>query len=64
MTKFILYLVLTPIIIYSLESVNINIIFKKNKELKARLFYFFLAISIIYLVTQFFYDCLINIKIF
>lgn len=56
-TKFLLYLFITPFVIYSLDSVNINQIFKKNKVFQARLFYFFLALSIIYLVTNFIYDC-------
>ena len=42
-TKFLLYLFITPFVIYSLDSVNINQIFKKNKVFQARLFYFFLA---------------------
>ncbi len=55
--KFILYLLITPLTILALSSLNINQIFKKNKVLEARLFYFFLALSIIYLVTNFIYDC-------
>ncbi len=64
MIKLILYIIVIPLVIYSLNSININSIFKKNKVLEARLFYFFLAISEIYLVVNFLYDILENTKIF
>lgn len=54
--KFILYLIVGVLVIFSMDSLNINHIFKKNKVLQARLFYFFLTISLIYLVTNFIYD--------
>lgn len=55
--KFMLYSLITPFVILALNSLNINQIFKKNKVFEARLFYFFIAISLIYLVTNFIYDC-------
>ena len=55
--KFLLYLIVTPFVIFSLNSLNINQIFKKNMVFQARLFYFFIAIALIYLVTNFIYDC-------
>lgn len=64
MIKLILYIIITPLVIYSLDSININSIFKQNQITKARLFYFFLAISQIYLVVSFIYDLLENTKIF
>ncbi len=54
--KYFLYLIITIIVIWSLDSININSIFKKNKIWQARVFNFFLAISLIYLVTNFIYD--------
>lgn len=54
--KLILYLIVGIIVIWSMDSININQIFKKNRILQARVFYFFLTISIIYLVTNCFYD--------
>ncbi len=54
--KFFLYLVMTPIVIYSLDSLQINAIFKKNKVLQARIFYLLIALCLIYLTTQFVYD--------
>lgn len=54
--KYILYLFVTIITIWALDSININAIFKKNKILQARVFYFLLALSLIYLVTNCLYD--------
>lgn len=54
--KIILYLLITPLVAYSLDSLNINMIFKKNSVLKARLMYFFLTISLSYLVIGFLSD--------
>ena len=54
--KLILYILVGIAVIWSMDSININQIFKKNKITQARLFYFFLTISIIYLVTNCFYD--------
>ena len=64
MGKITLYFLTTLLVIISLDSVNINNIFKKNKIFQARLFYFFLAKSLIYLVTNFIYEIATTIKIF
>ncbi len=64
MGKIALYFLITVLVIISLDSININNIFKKNKIFQARLFYFFLAISLIYLVTNFIYEIATTIKIF
>ena len=55
-SKFFIYLITTPLVIYSLDSININQIFKKNKINQARVFYLILALCIIYLLTNFIYD--------
>ena len=54
--KYFLYFIVTIIVIWSLDSININAILKKKKIWQARVFYFFLAISLIYLVTNCIYD--------
>lgn len=61
--KFIIYIAVTILVIWSLESVNISQIFKKNRYYQARVFYFLLAASLIYLVTNFFWDLFLSIKI-
>ena len=61
--KFFIYILSTVLVILSMDSVNINKIFKKNKEPQARLFYFLLGISLIYLVTNFFMDLFTSLKL-
>ena len=55
MGKIALYFLITVLVIISLDSININNIFKKNKIFQARLFY---------LVTNFIYEIATTIKIF
>lgn len=62
--KFFLYIFSTIVVIWSMESVNINKIFKKNKVVQARIFYFSLGISLIYLVTNFFMDLFTSLKLY
>ena len=54
--KFILYIIVGFFVIWSMDSININQIFKKNKIYQARLFYFFITVALIYLVTNCIYD--------
>lgn len=54
--KFFLYLFSSVIVIYSMDSININQIFKKNKILQAKILYFLLAICMIELLTSFLYN--------
>lgn len=62
--KFFLYVAVTFLVIWAMDSVNINKIFKKDKILQARIFYFLLGISIIYLVTNFIFDIFSCTKLF
>lgn len=62
--KFFLYILVTIAVIWSMDSININQIFKKNRVIQARVFYFFLSISLIYLVTNFIMDLFTSGKIF
>ncbi len=61
--KIFLYIIVSIITIWSLDSVNINQIFKKNRGIQAATFYFLLGISIIYIVTNFIMDIYTSIKI-
>ena len=63
MLKFAVYLLSSIIVIWSIDSVNINGIFKKGKVVQARVFYVVIALVLIYLLANFLYD-FINIKIF
>ena len=54
--KLFIYIIVGIVTLWAMDSVNINYIFKKNKIEQARMFYLFVTLSIIYLVTNFFYD--------
>lgn len=54
--KFFLYVFSTIVVIYSIDSININQIFKKNKIPQAKIFYFLLAVCMIELLTSFLYN--------
>ena len=54
--KLVLYLFSSVIVIFSIDSVNINQIFKKNKVFQAKIFYFLIALCMIEILTQFFYN--------
>ncbi len=62
--KFFLYFGITLIVIWAMDSVNINQIFKKNvNPLQAKIMYFMMGLSIIYLVTNFILDLIESVKI-
>lgn len=62
MVKFILYLLVLPLVIFTMDSININAIFKKNKVMQAKIFYILLIFALSYLVCNFVYDFLYIIK--
>ncbi len=62
--KFMLYFVVTMIVIWAMQSVNINSLFKKNcNPLQARIMYFLMGLSMIYLITNFILDVVSSVKI-
>lgn len=61
--KFFVYILVTILVIWAMDSVNINKIFKKDHILQARVFYFLLGISLIYLVTNFLMDLFTSVKL-
>ncbi|MCI5701868.1 MAG: DUF1146 family protein [Erysipelotrichaceae bacterium] len=63
MTKFILYVLVSIITFWAMDGININEFFKKGQVIKARVMYFLILLSIIYLVTNFIYD-FVYLKIF
>ena len=60
MIKFILYLLVIPIIVWSMDSVNINAMFKKGDSnyYQARVMYMIIIASLSYLVVSFINDFL------
>ena len=63
MAKFAVYILSAIVVIWSMDAVNINAIFKKNKVIQARVFYLILAFILIYLLGSFLYD-FIYLKLF
>lgn len=62
--KFFLYFAVTIVVIWAMDSLNINSIFKKSANpLQAKVLYFFIGISIIYLVTNFILDLVSSVNI-
>lgn len=55
-TKTILYIIVVPLSIWALDSLNINGLFKRNRYYQARLLYFMLSMGLSYLVVNFLYD--------
>ena len=62
MVKFLLYLLVLPLVIYAIDSINFTNIFKKNKIVQARIFYILHIFGLSYLVCSFIYDFLYMIK--
>ena len=63
MLKIVLYIILLPLSIYTLQSLNIEKILKLDKQLQARTLILLLSISLTYLSASFIYDFLINTRI-
>ena len=61
--KTILYIITTPLVIWALESININNLFKKNRYYQARALYLILSLSLSYLTVNFIYDFFMYSKI-
>ncbi len=55
MVKLILYVIVIPLVVWGMDSVNINSLFKKGQSnyYQARVFYMLLVISISYIVVNF-----------
>ena len=53
MYNLLLYVLVLIMVIWSMDGININHIFKKNKIFQARVFYIMIVFSITYLVANF-----------
>ena len=56
MVKFALYILSAIIVVWSFDSVNINIIFKKNKVIQTRVFSLIIVFILTYLLGSFLYE--------
>lgn len=57
--KYFLYLFVTVLVVFAMDSINLNGVFKKNKIFQARILYFLIALALIYLITNFIWDFLL-----
>ncbi len=62
MYNFLIYLIVLAIVIWSMEGVNINGIFKKNRLYQAKVFYIILVFSLTYLTSSFIISFLTSLK--
>ena len=53
MYNLIIYLMVMAVVIWSMEGLNINGLFKKNRVYQARVFYIIIVFSLTYLVANF-----------
>ena len=53
MYNLLLYVLVLILVIWAMDGININHIFKTNKIFQARVFYIMIVFSITYLVTNF-----------
>ena len=56
MYNLLLYSIVLVIVIWTMDGININHIFKKNRIYQARVFYIMIIFSITYLVSSFIID--------
>mgnify|MGYP002708137050 FL=1 len=56
MPKFILYILIMILVIWAVDSINLNNIFKKNRPYQARIIYIIIIFSLTYLTTNFILD--------
>lgn len=63
MLKVILYIVVTVITIWALESLNLSSLFKKNRYYSSRVLYLLISMALSYLVVNFLYDFFVSKQI-
>jgi len=62
MYNLLLYFLVMIIVIWAMEGVNINFIFKKNRIYQARIFYIIIVFSLTYLTSNFILQFLNSLK--
>ena len=63
MIKAVLYVIIFLVVIWAMEGLEINKIFKQSRVYQARIIYLMIAMSLSYLVVNFLYDFFINFQI-
>lgn len=62
MFKLIIYIIIIPLVIWSLDGINISNIFKKNRYYQSRVFYMICVFALSYLVVNFLSDFMLALK--
>lgn len=63
MIKLAIYMLVFPLIVWSMDSININAIFKKQRIIQSRIIYLAIIFSLSYLVVNFIYDFIVVTKL-
>ena len=56
MRRFLLYIIILPLVIWAVDGININSIFKRNRIYQARVIYIIIIFASTYLTVNFMYD--------
>ena len=56
MLRFLLYIIILPLVIWAVDGININSIFKRNRIYQARVIYIIIIFALTYLKVNFMYD--------
>lgn len=62
MIKIILYIIFLFLVMWAMDGLNLNKLFKQSRVYQARIIYILISISISYLVTNFMYDFIMCFK--
>ena len=62
MIKVILYIIIIPLVVYAMDSVNINGLFKKNRVYQAKILYILFVFGLSYLICNFLYDMVYMVR--
>ncbi len=63
MFKLALYIVTLPIVIWALEAVKIEQLFRQGRVLQIRIFYLIVSFALDYLVVNFLYDFVLQTRL-
>ena len=56
MLRFLLYIIILPLVIWAVDGININSLFKRNRIYQARVIYIIIIFALTYLTVNFMYD--------
>ena len=62
MLRFLLYIIILPLVIWAVDGININSIFKRNRIYQARVIYIIIIFALTYLTVNFMYDFIVSLS--